>query len=512
MYNTDITIVICESTGCKGENTMSGRNERLRDTSITLICHWCGNTFHPWNDHKNNNPSKYCSRNCRSRAALAKINGSGDIVLSPMPVRIAENIPPTENMQPTRENEEQLSLIDAEWRESGEHWDKVATWYAERQLAERKYIAQKEKDLAYTSAGNEGRTITLAGYGARLMVKRDCLVVVPGRTYSSQELETETLYRGIHGVSSIVWLTNGGDGSLSVSALKWCASQKITIRMLTNRGEHLATIHPSPDAPQALGVPNQENGRPDIKLRRAQYALAPSGKDIPLARAIILRKLAAQHKCLDLHPELPDREKGYAALDTAIRWLSLNPPTPATSNLDGIRLYEARAGNGYFMAWRGLSLQLDAKAAKNWPPAWKIIAERKSPLTRWLSPRQATNPAQAMLNFCYAMLESQVRAALYAIGADVVCGVLHSDRDIRDSLVFDVIEPLRGEVDHLLLEFINTHTFSAGDFDTALSGMVIIHPTLCKCLAQMVRVSQQRADEEAKWFKNWLLNPPIDNG
>jgi CRISPR-associated endonuclease Cas1 len=293
---------------------------------------------------------------------------------------------------------------------------------------------------------------------------------------------------------------------LTIEALKWASSQNITIRILTNRGEHLATIFPSPDAPQALGIPRQENGKPDVQLRRAQYNLQPSGRDVPLARAIILRKLEAQWTCLEKHPELPDRERAYEALKVAHSWLSLDPPTKATSTLDGVRLYEARAANMYFAAWRGLHLKLDASAQKRWPEPWKTVSERRSPLTRWMSPRQAVNPAQAMLNFAYSMLESQTRQALNAIGADVACAVVHADRDARDSLVFDILEPLRGLVDDLFLSFLGEHTFSAGDFSVMSTGAVTVHPSLCKVLAEMVRVPQRQADDEARWFRSQLVD------
>jgi CRISP-associated protein Cas1 len=477
------------------ENSAVSRNRHKRNQDITLVCSWCGNTFHPWR-HSQKNTVQYCSAACRSKGILARVNGQNDVTMSPIPLRIADD-----TSTPVVQKDIHSSGVD--WKESGEHWDKVAQWYSERQAAERKTAAQK--DMPYNRLASEGRSITLAGFGARLSVKQDHLIVQQGRTHSAQELEQETLYRGIHGVSSLIWLTNGGAGVLSVAALKWCASQNITIRMLTNRGEHLLTVNPSPDAPKALGIPSQENGRADIKLRRAQYALQPSGKDVLLARAIILRKLHAQKRCLDEHPEIPDSERGYAALNVAIEWLSLKIPTPATSNLDGIRLYEARASNGYFMSWRGLPLRLDGKAAINWPPQWKIIAERASPLTRWMSPRAATNPFQAMLNFCYALLESQMRAAIYAIGADPACGILHGDNNYRDSLVFDLMEELRGNVDSMLLNFVGTHTFGIGDFSTMTTGQVTIHPSLCKVLGEMVRVPQRKADDVARWFRTELF-------
>jgi len=160
---------------------------------------------------------------------------------------------------------------------------------------------------------------------------------------------------------------------------------------------------------------------------------------------------------------------------------------------------------GIFAGWQGLPLKVDSKAAKSWPPPWLTFAERQSPLTRWKSPRNATNPAQSVLNFCYAMLASQIRTALNAVGADLGCGVLHADLDGRDSLVYDVMEALRGEGDHLILEFVKSHVFGLGDFVAQDSGAVVIHPSLCRVLAEACRLPQRKSDDEARWYRRQLL-------
>jgi hypothetical protein len=75
-----------------------------------------------------------------------------------------------------------------------------------------------------------------------------------------------------------------------------------------------------------------------------------------------------------------------------------------------------------------------------------------SPLTN--SPRLAVNPANAILNYLYAVLESESRLALAALGLDPGIGVLHSDLRSRDSLACDLMEPVRPKVDSLVLDLL----------------------------------------------------------
>ena len=59
-----------------------------------------------------------------------------------------------------------------------------------------------------------------------------------------------------------------------------------------------------------------------------------------------------------------------------------------------------------------------------------------------------------MLNYLYALLESEASLALAALGLDPGIGVLHADTPARDSLACDVMEPVRPKVDAFVIEWI----------------------------------------------------------
>jgi CRISPR-associated protein Cas1 len=50
------------------------------------------------------------------------------------------------------------------------------------------------------------------------------------------------------------------------------------------------------------------------------------------------------------------------------------------------------------------------------------------------------DPANAILNYAYAIPEGQMRQALSGAGFDLACGFLHADRCGRDALVYDLME------------------------------------------------------------------------
>jgi CRISP-associated protein Cas1 len=98
--------------------------------------------------------------------------------------------------------------------------------------------------------------------------------------------------------------------------------------------------------------------------------------------------------------------------------------------------------------------------------------------------RHASHPVNAMLNYAYAVLESQVRIAIVSQGLDPTIGYLHACRPGRVALVYDLMEPLRSLMDRIVLGFVCSHTFSPSDFVLDTTGICRLHPQLGKQIAQ----------------------------
>jgi CRISPR-associated protein Cas1 len=88
------------------------------------------------------------------------------------------------------------------------------------------------------------------------------------------------------------------------------------------------------------------------------------------------------------------------------------------------------------------------------------------------------DPANAILNYAYGVLEGQCRQALTAEGFDLSCGFLHADKQFRDSLVYDLMELYRPAVDALVLAFLDRTTFAYGNMVRASNGQLSRPTTL----------------------------------
>jgi CRISPR-associated endonuclease Cas1 len=266
--------------------------------------------------------------------------------------------------------------------------------------------------------------LTLFGYGIQVRVDRGHLLLEDGIGPDRRQVR---LPRVGHGLRRLIVV--GSDGMVSLSALRWLADQDAAFAMLERDGSVLATAGPVSSS--------------DAKLRRAQALAHHSGAALLITRELISQKLAGQ-----------ERVARNKLLDdaTADKIARFRNEIPTADRFATVRLIEAQAASAYWSAWRTLPISFPKNDLPRVPEHWLSFGARISPLTG--SPRLAANPANAILNYLYAVLESESRLGAAALGLDPGLGVLHVDTPNRDSLACDLMEPVRPQIDEYVLDWI----------------------------------------------------------
>jgi len=237
----------------------------------------------------------------------------------------------------------------------------------------------------------------------------------------------------------------GSDGMVSLAALRWLADQKAAFVMLERDGKVLVGTGPVHSS--------------DARLRRAQALALTNGMALKISRELIAAKLEGQALVSNdgLHkPEDAD------AISQFRQRLSVADTT------ERVRLIESQAARVYWNAWSDSPVMYPREDLKRVPEHWKVFGQRISVLTG--SPRLATNPPNAILNYCYAVLESESRLALAALGLDPSIGMLHNDLAARDSLACDLMEVVRPKVDAWLLNWLQRELFARSWFFETREG------------------------------------------
>src|ERR1700730_10588600 len=79
-------------------------------------------------------------------------------------------------------------------------------------------------------------------------------------------------------------------------------------------------------------------------------------------------------------------------------------------------------------------------------------SDRGTQLFKLAGNRNAAHPVNAMVNYAYGVLESQVRIKSVAEGYDPTLGIMHESREGSSAFVFDMMEPEWSKVDRRTLE------------------------------------------------------------
>jgi CRISPR-associated protein Cas1 len=126
-----------------------------------------------------------------------------------------------------------------------------------------------------------------------------------------------------------------------------------------------------------------------------------------------------------------------------------------------IMIVESLAAGEYWRCFRDAGLR--ERKNGNLPRSWMRFANRNKG-AKFLGPKHASHPINAMLNYGYVVEAGRLAKALAAQGLALPIGYLHSDRKGRNSLVWDAIEPLRPSIDAKVFAFIEAHEFARRDF------------------------------------------------
>jgi CRISPR associated protein Cas1 len=174
-------------------------------------------------------------------------------------------------------------------------------------------------------------------------------------------------------------------------------------------------------------------------------------------------------------------------------------------SIDAARVIESQAAKAYWSAWRNVPVTFPQKDLLRIPDHWLTFGTRISALTG--SPRLATNPVNAILNYLYALLESETRLAAATLGLDPGIGVMHVDVPYRDSLALDLMEVVRPDVDAFVLDWIKRGPLSRSHFFEQRDGNCRLMAGFASTLSQTALKWGHLVAPVAEWFAREISNP-----
>jgi CRISP-associated protein Cas1 len=112
------------------------------------------------------------------------------------------------------------------------------------------------------------------------------------------------------------------------------------------------------------------------------------------------------------------------------------------------------------------------------------VSERSSPY-HLAGNRNAAHPVNAILNYRYSALESEIRIKAISEGYDPTVGIMHEGNDGSSKFIFDLMEPERPKVDRAVLDFVKGHVFDPADFVIRTDGVCRLNPEMARMVGKV---------------------------
>jgi CRISPR-associated protein Cas1 len=302
--------------------------------------------------------------------------------------------------------------------------------------------------IAYARQTPIAGVCVVDGCGVSVRVRNGHLLVEDGL---GRHRRTRRFNRATSDLRRLVILADSG--MVTLDALAWCRATGVAVVGIDSfRGDvTLSTVAASVD---------------DGRLRRQQSLAFTNGAAARITADLLRAKLAGQASVVGEVFADPQASYTLAGLYEALG---------GTDDLDELRQIEATAAAAYFAAWTGrpeTMLHFAERDRRRMPAHWQEPFDgRRSPLSG-TSARRAATPLNCLINYSTALAVAECRIGALIAGLDVGVGLLHADVKSTDSLIYDLVEPLRPQLERFCLELIASRVFHRGDFLEQPDGSV----------------------------------------
>jgi CRISP-associated protein Cas1 len=309
--------------------------------------------------------------------------------------------------------------------------------------------------------------LILAGHGVSLRIENGALTIQNGFTHYPQKREIIRYFRGDVALPERIILLDGS-GSISFDVLSWLAEQKICLIRIDWKGDIVCVAGGSGYSANPFRVKWQLETRENPDQRNE------------FCRSLITRKIEASILTLEKSISRSDKwERAMKSAYAALSRLEENPP----ETISELRTLEANCAAAYFRSWVGMLIKWRGTSRRPVPDNWHSVGQRSSPY-HLAGNRNAAHPVNAILNYAYATLESEIRIKTISDGYDPTVGIMHEGRDGSSKFIFDLMEPERPKVDRAVLDFVKGHVFDPADFVIRADGVCRLNPEMARYVTE----------------------------
>lgn len=270
-------------------------------------------------------------------------------------------------------------------------------------------------------------------------------------------------------------IIDGHTGNITFEAIRWMMKHDINLTILNWNGNLLGvTLPPEPKIGKVRI--NQYRKYLDIKAR---FNIAQKLVNLKIDSSInLINELSNYHA--EINQTLFNKLVKEQKADFDIKPLSITN-SDIGKLINKLMVYEGRIANIY---WDQL-IQLFAKLY----PEFNFQG-RKNKSYSWNM--NASDEINALLNYGYAILESEIRKGINSVGLDPAIGFLHELAPSKTPLVYDIQELFRWIIDLSIIQLLEERKLKKSDFIVTENYHIRLKENTAKNLIEKIQINFNR--------------------
>jgi len=294
--------------------------------------------------------------------------------------------------------------------------------------------------------------LLISGFGTTINVDRRRLIIENRLEKKRQEFQPhQILYDSI--------IIDGHYGLITFEAMRWLTTHKISITMLNWNGNLMSVTLPSEPI--------------SGKLKIRQYeAYLNHEKRYQIANLILKEKIKHSFNLLK------ELSKYYSEVDIKKIEKSFNDMELKFRNTEDLLTYE---GNIAIIVWSGLQ-----KVFNKLYPEFNFTG-RNGRKNSWNM--NASDEINALLNYGYSVMDSEVRRVVNSLGLENSIGFLHEIKESRASLICDLQELYRWLVDLAIIQLLEEKKLKKKDFIVTEHYNIRLREKTARMLVEKIKLN-----------------------
>ena len=282
--------------------------------------------------------------------------------------------------------------------------------------------------------------LLITGFGTSINVDKRKLII-------TNKLKETRLEFYPHKISHDGIIIDGHTGNITFEAMRWLSKHNINLTLLNWDGQLLANVMPEQPKSGKLRIKQYQKyldseARFEIALKIVQVKVNNSLN--------LLEELSRFYESVDFAKIRKSVEKEDLFL---LDIMKNNENQDVSKSIKQLMTYEGRIAGIYLENLTAIFHQLN--------PEFNFRGRKNKSNSRNYN---ASDEINALLNYGYAILESEIRKAINGIGLDYSIGFLHEINQSRTPLVYDIQELFRWLIDVSVIQLLEEKKIKKSDF------------------------------------------------